>query len=214
MQSEAPNQVLPQCGIALQNVLLFFFFSWAVCDQIQWTPFLKFPNKYRIYTCCLHCRPSTFPHADVTVQGEGYLNSSISCIYVHAHTHTHSKRVIIRMAGMYCALSLEIPNGSCRSRTCRDVFSASGDKVNAISIPKMSRLHFSYRTLVVLLANLNAQVQEIQRKRHRALRLGTLCWLPVTCAGLFRGEGAIFRGTDKDRGPLLCNFYHGLKGSI
>lgn len=68
-----------------------FFFSLAVCHQIQWTPFLKFPNKYRIYTCCLHYRPSTFPHADVTVQGEGYLNSSISCIYVHAHTHTFQK---------------------------------------------------------------------------------------------------------------------------
>lgn len=75
----------------------------------------------------------------------------------------------------------------------------------------MSRLHFSYRTLVVLLVKLNAQVQEIQ---SRAVRLGTLCWLPVTSAGLFRGEGAIFRGTDKDRGPLLCIFYHGLKGSI
>lgn len=69
----------------------FFFLAGQFAIRFNEPPFLKFPNKYRIYTCCLHCRPSTFPHADVTLQGEGYLNSSISCMYVHAHTHAFLK---------------------------------------------------------------------------------------------------------------------------
>lgn len=89
----------------------------------------------------------------------------------------------------------------------------SSDKVEEISIPKMSRLHFSYGTLVVVLNKLNGSVA-VQRdcphfvgyQRHGQAFLG------VRVAFLAVQRSSVERRTKSK--VSLCISYHGLKDSI
>lgn len=159
---------------------------------------LKCLNYCSIHNIFLHGRLSTFPYADVMVLGiSQFLNSWSMCL----HTHTHT----IKMAGMCCMLSLEVPNGSCIN--CCAVFSASNDKVNTITIAKWLAYTFHLTPFVVLLGKLNAKFQEIQRKHHSFMSLYTICWLSVNAAGFLKG--ALFRGTEgscivQDKDRVLC----------
>lgn len=75
----------------------------------------------------------------------------------------------------------------------------SSDKVEEISIPKVSRLHFSYRTLVVVLNKLNGSVA-VQRdcahfvghQRHGQAFPGVRVAFFVVC-----------RAQDKDKGLFV-----------